>query len=344
MARGAGLVRRSVNDMRAMGRRFNFVVTWFGAAGEDGGPYTPRSMELIDWKEPDRELLVKYMAWGNEVCPTTEKEHAQMFICFKAKTDWDKAKEIIQKWMPTAHVEPMVGSLKQNELYCSKAGDYTEWGEKPKQGARLDIKKYTDQIRSGETTVNKILEAEPEVVQRMGKVLVMTEAQVMRRKYRTWMTEGIWYWGPTGCGKSHKAYETFLELGPDKCYMWSEDSGWWDQLTPDHECIIIDEFRGEIKFNLLLRILDKWPLYLKGRYGAGCSLMAKKVIITSALPPERVYANMTDQEDRIDQLLRRLTVVDMTPPADRVAPIFRPRSFMERIDSVGSTVPGVDDI
>ena len=71
--------------------------------------------------------------------------------------------------------------------------------------------------------------------------------------------------------------------------------------------VIFDEFRGQIPFNELLRIVDIHPTYsVRRRCREPMPFISKKVIITSALPPWEVYKHL-DQGDSLAQLYRRFT-------------------------------------
>jgi len=65
---------------------------------------------------------------GLEVCPTTGKEHLQMYIRFKNAVRFNTVKELLPA---TAHLEAAKGNFKANFAYCTKEGSYIEWGERP---------------------------------------------------------------------------------------------------------------------------------------------------------------------------------------------------------------------
>tara|TARA_B110001450_G_C17649738_1_gene492747 strand:- start:1693 stop:2139 length:447 start_codon:yes stop_codon:yes gene_type:complete len=88
------------------------------------------------------------------------------------------------------------------------------------------------------------------------KTLDRLEDLMMRKKFRTEMTKGIWYKGPTGVGKSHIAFQNFdssthylVNLG---------DKGWYEGYK-GQDTVIINDFRGEIPYDTLLQMVDKWP-------------------------------------------------------------------------------------
>lgn len=56
------------------------------------------------------------------------------------------------------HIEAARGSPKQNIDYCSKQGDVKEYGERPKQGNRMDLEKYAAAIKDGATEIELIEE------------------------------------------------------------------------------------------------------------------------------------------------------------------------------------------
>lgn len=92
------------------------------------------------------------------------------------------------------------------------------------------------------------------------------------------------YQGPTGTGKSRYAKETYPEA------YWKQRSMWWDGYL-NHEVVILDEFYGWLPFDLLLRICDRYPMYVESK-GGQINFVAKKIIITTNSLPERWYKNV----------------------------------------------------
>lgn len=225
--------------------------------------------------------------------------HLQGCLGFENQRSWNAVKKLVPGW----HIEPMRGSVEQAIEYCKKDGDVTEIGTLPKQGERTDLKKIQMRIQEGEM-LDDLVEDNPMLWHMYGRTLQKIEEIANRKKFRTEMTQGIWYWGPTGVGKSHKA---FGEYNPEETYCHPlHDNGWWDNYR-QQATVVINDFRGEIPYGELLNIVDKWPHCVKRRNRAPMPFTSKLVIITSSLPPNKVF-NRRDGEDSIEQLLRRFEV------------------------------------
>jgi len=110
------------------------------------------------------------------------------------------------------------------------------------------------------------------------------------------------YWGPTGTGKSRRAWdEASMEA-----YCKDPRTKFWDGYQMEQN-VVIDEFRGGIDIAHLLRWLDRYPVRVEIK-GSSKPLCATKIWITSNLDPTRWYPDC-DQET-VNALLRRLTIVD----------------------------------
>lgn len=257
---------------------------------------------------------IRFIAYGLETCPTTGRQHHQGWIVFKNQIATStKSLGNIGKILGNAHVEPMWGTLKQNAVYCSKESDLCKFGDEPKQGDRNDLKEVVRRIRDRETTADEILIDDPGYYHMYGRTLERAEDVVMRKRFRTEMTKGIWLYGNTGAGKSHVAFDGF---DPENGYvktLTGNEAKWWDGYT-GQETVILNEFRGEIGYGELLSLVDKWPVSVPRRNREPAPFLAKRVIITSALHPQEVWKKR-GMSDSMDQLYRRF---DVGLVADRV--------------------------
>lgn len=203
------------------------------------------------------------------------------------------------------HWEPRKGTWDQAVEYCMKDGEYVEYGTPNEQGKRTDLVTIKDEILNG-LRVDTITIENPVTYHQYGRTLNRIEDIAMRRKFRTEMTEGLWFWGRTGVGKSHIAFEGYT---PETHYLYPNDNGWWDGYT-QQETVIMNDFRGDIPYNELLQLIDKWPMHVRRRNREPMPFTSKKIIITSSIPPEEVYVKRNGR-DLIAQLLRRLVVVEV---------------------------------
>lgn len=100
------------------------------------------------------------------------------------------------------------------------------------------------------------------------------------------------YWGASGTGKTRKA----IDENPG-AYILTKPNGnscvWFDGYE-GQSCLILDEFYGWVQYDLLLRLLDRYPLKVQTK-GGFVEMSATKFIITSNKPWKEWYPNIQEQ-------------------------------------------------
>lgn len=266
---------------------------------------------INNWTDEEFEHLkkmagVSYLLIGDEIAPKTGTPHLQGYCRFKNPIS-TKMANLKKKFGNRACLFPVKGTGDQNFKYCSKESIKYEYGIRPKgQGNRTDLNNLRDEIVSGKISAEDVALDSPNAYHNYGRTLHKIEDIILRKKFRTWMTTGTWYYGETGTGKSETAFKGF---DPTTHYVWKNDNGWWDGYT-GQETVIIDEFRGQIPFCELLRIMDKFPYDVRRRCREPAPFLTKHVIITSSMHPAEVYHNL-DFDDKLEQLHRRCKVIKL---------------------------------
>ena len=272
-----------------------YCFTYFPESGDDSTP-------------PVLDKTMQYIEYGAEKCPTTGNFHWQSWCYFKNTKDEIDARRLIHKSCHgvKCNVTRCEGTIGDQIAYCRKEALWHSQGEEPQQqGKRTDLESIAEDIANG-ASVDSIALERPIIYHQYGRTLSKLEDLRMRKEFRTTMTTCDWLWGKTGVGKSHAAFENYH---PDTHYLWRDDNGWWEGYTQQHT-LIVNDFRGELSYNQLLQIVDKWPFMVKRRNREPMPFMSKHVIITSSLPPEKIYNRRLD-EDAIEQLLRRIRVIKL---------------------------------
>lgn len=261
---------------------------------------------------------IEYIIYGDEICPSTGRDHHQGFLyvasaltCHRNKKG-EKFSKWVAKKLENANHRACDGTLEQNCNYCIKDDKVHEFGCEPKQGHRTDLDAIKESILNHSLSVDDICVEHPNVYHQYGRTLNKLEDIALRRRWRTEMTKGIWYWGETDMGKSHIAYHSNGGFNPTTHYWYPNDGGWWDGYT-GQETVILNEFRGStMLFSELLELCDKWPKTVRRRGREPVPFLAKLIIVTSALPPEDMFNNVCNNKDSIKQLRRRFKVINLT--------------------------------
>lgn len=109
------------------------------------------------------------------------------------------------------------------------------------------------------------------------------------------------FWGPTGVGKSRRAWEQ-AGMG---AYPKDPNTKFWDGYRA-HKDVVLDEFRGLINISNLLRWFDRYPVLVEIK-GSSTVLLAENIYVTSNLDPRDWYPDI--DEPTKAALLRRLEIV-----------------------------------
>ena len=123
--------------------------------------------------------------------------------------------------------------------------------------------------------------------------------------------------GVTGSGKSHRAFEEASLSGVD-FYVKGSTTKWWDGYRGE-SIVIMDEFRGLIGIEHLLKWLDKYPCYVEEK-GGQLALKATTFYICSNLHPGAWYKDIDGLT--YNALERRLNIT-----------VFNDRYIPEEIDT-----------
>jgi len=238
----------------------------------------------------------KYCVVGREEGTEKSTPHLQGYVYFKNPRHFEGVKSILGERI---HLENSKGSSKQNFKYCTKEGHWAEYGKLPKQGERKDLEAIKYNILVELLNVKEVLGdihnfQQLKFAEGLIKYQAMPKPNLDRLIY--------WFYGPTGSGKTRKAYEMLTEAyGQDGVWMSSRNLKWWDGYY-GQPAIIIDEMRGDFcTFHELLRITDIYPFRVETK-GSSLWYNAKVIIITSCFHPNKMFKTIEDKK----QLLRRI--------------------------------------
>ncbi len=238
--------------------------------------------------------IIRYLCWGKETCPNTKKIHQQGWIQMINPKD----NRVVFKLLGgKVHLERMLGTEFQNEVYCKKDGDYESRGEFRSQGFRSDFEDIKKRLDDGENMIDVAQSHFGDYI-RYHKgfdkyvELLLEESTKAFRKLHV-----IVHHGPTGTGKTRAA----VEGNPDHFMIRGDDLQWFDGYK-GQRTLIIDEYSNQVPITKLLSLLDGYQLRLPKK-GAFTYANWTKVIITTNLD----ILHQNAKPEHIEALERRIT-------------------------------------
>jgi len=244
---------------------------------------------------------LRYIIFGQELCPTTDRMHWQGYLQCKTKQSLHALKKILNDNTVHLEIKSEYSTNSQARDYCKKDKLFQEFGEfVANAGTRTDLVAITAQIMEG-TSLSEIRLANPEIYCRYRNGLADIAGDSLKQTTKNMRhVEVILIHGPTGTGKTHFAFNSCSE-------PWYKTTGsrlkWWNGYDGE-DTIIIDEYNNDIGVTELLNLLDGYQLRLEVK-GSFSYAKWTKIIITTNLELYELHPQAKTAHR--DALFRRIT-------------------------------------
>lgn len=233
---------------------------------------------------------VRYAIFGRET-GENGTPHLQGYIAFFKP---QRINSVI-KALPGCHIEIAQGNEQQNFDYCSKQGDYEEFGRRSIQGKRSDLDTAIDLLKEG--GIKRVIEECPREYVKFHRGLEQLEYRLNNTPYEHPDVRGIWIHGPPGTGKSHTAREAY----PD-AYLKAQNK-WWDGYSGE-KAVILDDLDTPTLGHYLKIWSDKYSC--SGEFKGGTVHLRHHVfIVTSNYHPSSLWP---DDPQMCEAIKRRFQI------------------------------------
>jgi len=253
------------------------------------------------------ELHAKYAIVGREV-GDSGTPHLQGYVQFPRRHNLSTVRALIHSG---AHFEPARGGYESNKSYCSKDGNYREFGEpSTTQGGRPSrdsvARRYVElqQQSRGLGSISEFADENPGVYYFSGHNLRRNFLEKHPPINRP-AIEVKWVWGKPGVGKSRMAHELY----PD-AYIKEPKTKWWNGYMLECEVIIDDYGPLCVDINHLLRWFDRYKCLVECKHGM-MPLYAYKFIVTSNFHPAQIFKFGDETHPQLPALERRMEIIEM---------------------------------
>ena len=250
--------------------------------------------------------------------PGTDFELQHIHGIFEDTTTMRATK--VSKAFPGMHIDPTKGSKKEAEDYINKTGKYAEKNEivvasairgeiKANQGARTDLDRIKQLLDAG-MRPNQITALDIKYRRYEKDITADYMARLETKVTYIRNVQIEWHYGYTGSGKSYFVKDLIDEYGLDNVHIVSSDYDNAFDFYFGQKILVLDEYRGDFKFKVLIDVLDKYLHIFKARYISRKSFW-ERVIIISPEAPDELYQGLHERskDDRIEQLYRRINKV-----------------------------------
>lgn len=169
----------------------------------------------------------------------------------------------LREYFKNNHIEK-IHDLNASIDYCKKTGDFMEFGKLTSQGQRTDIEDFTQAILDGYSDL-ELLSEFPAQTQRylnnIDRIRQMVLADYYQKNLR-YNLKVIFISGDAGVGKTRYIYQ---KHNINDIYRVCNYENPFDNYK-SQKILVLDEYDNQLNIQLLLNVLDIYPLLLPARY------------------------------------------------------------------------------
>nr|USZ80617.1 replication-associated protein [Sichuan tick-associated circovirus 2] len=259
--------------------------------------------ENKDDKPAFDELIMQYLVYGWEKCPSTGRRHWQGYVEFKSKLGEGRVRALLIG----SHISRRVRSAGEAAEYCKKDCDFVEHGEigTTSQGSRSDLNAIATLVATGSSSIRDVALSNPGMFVQYGRGLTILNSITNSGSVKRWrdVKSSIWY-GKTNLNKTRTWFDTYWDEG---CYrfQYGKNNDWWDGYNGEKH-ILFDEFHCQILLSTMLMYLDGYPQRLETK-GSFTYAHWETITIISNDDPQTWYTNCA--KDKRDAFARRISKV-----------------------------------
>jgi len=228
----------------------------------------------------------RYYCIGREIAETGTP-HLQGYAYISGPRAFSSWKRILGD---RAHIESAKGSPEQNREYCSKGGDFVEFGEIPvsqkrkgELGGAAEQERWQAALDAAKT--GRLDDIPADITIRHYRTLKEITRDFMERVADAEEVTGVWIYGDPGVGKSRYA----RYFWPDS-YMKMANK-WWDGFQDEDTVILDDVGRTHECLGYHFKIwMDRYAFIAETKGGAKM-IRPKKFIVTSNYRIDQIFTD-----------------------------------------------------